>query len=226
MNQMLVEEKICNDDKKLYNFKKIPIAELENYYISEKGVIYNIVKNRYYLSFNHKRNKHYAFKINNSQYQIKHLLYITFINNTIDINDLRNVKSKYMINIKNTNDNLPYINFTINDLELITKSDKVRLQPRNNRIINKYNSNKQFIKSYTHIRDIKKELNVKYSKHIVNACKSKKDKLYNKYYFRYNDDDEIKNNNINNNINNNDGLNNFYSYLNNIYTHDLDIFEV
>lgn len=98
-----------------------------------------------------------------------------------------------MINVKNINNNLPYINFTIDDLELITKSEKNKLQARNNRIINKYNDKKEFIKSYDNIEDIREELNIKYNKYITLACGKNKHKLYNNYYFRYDDDDEINN---------------------------------
>jgi hypothetical protein len=184
---------ILDEDKDLNIFKPILICGIDNYLISENGLFYNIKTKYYKCPHLHKNTKNYNINLNGSQYQVRHLLYIAFIDNSIDIEELRNVKSKFMINIKNTNEDLKYINFTINDLELITKSEKLKLQNRNNRIINKYNSNKEFITSYTEIEDIRKELDVKYNKYITLACSKNKDKLYNNYYFRYDDDDEIKN---------------------------------
>ena len=184
---------VLSEDKDLTQFKQIPIDEISNYLISKNGIIYNTNNQRYLKPYCHKNTKNYTIQLYGSHYQLTHLLYITFIDNSFDINKLRDVKSKYMINIKNTDDNLPYINFTIDDLELITKSEKLKLQKRNNRIINKYNSNKEFIKSYDNIEDIRSELNIKYNKYITLACGKNKNKLYNNYYFRYSDDDEIKN---------------------------------
>lgn len=188
-----IKSVILKEDNDLNNFKLIPIDELNNYLISEIGIVYNSISKQYLIPYCHKNTKIYTVHLNKSHYQVRHLLYITFIDNNINIEELRNVKSKFMINIKNTNEDLKYINFTINDLELITKSEKLKLQNRNNRIINKYNSKKEFITSYTEIEDIRIELGIKYNKYITLACSKNKDKLYNNYYFRYDDDDEIKN---------------------------------
>ena len=118
---------VLNEDKDLSKFKQIPIDEISNYLISKDGIIYNKLTKNFLKPHFHKNVKNYKINLNESQYQVRHLLYITFIDNSFDINELRDVKSKYMINIKNTNDNLPYINFTIDDLELITKSEKLKL---------------------------------------------------------------------------------------------------
>jgi hypothetical protein len=184
---------IKQEDKNLNDFKPILIEELNNYLISKNGLIYNKNNKKYLKPYLHKNTLHYNIKLKDSQYQTKHLLYFTFIDNTIDFDELRNVKSKFTINVKNINNDLPYINFTIDDLELITKSEKNKLQFRNNRIINKYDINKQFIKSYDNIDDIREELNIKYNKYITLACNKSKDKPYHNYYFRYNDEDDIKN---------------------------------
>lgn len=192
---------VLSEDKDLSKFKQIPIDEISNYLISKNGILYNTNNQRYLKPYCHKNTKNYTIQLYGSHYQLTHLLYITFIDNSFNINELRDVKSKYMINIKNTNDNLRYINFTIDDLELITKSEKLKLQKRNNRIINKYNANKEFIKSYDNIEDIRKELKIQYNKYITLACGKNKNKLYNNYYFRYSDDDEIKNPDLNNNTN-------------------------
>jgi len=174
-------------------FTDIPVNNFNNYMISKVGLIYNKINKQFYKPHYHKNTKIYLIKLNEFQYQLKHLLYITYINPEYDFKELTNVKSKFMINIKKTNNNLPYINFEVEDLELITKSDKIKMQSRNNRIINKYDNNRNFIKSYDNIEDIRKELNIKYNKYITLACGKNKDKLYNNYYFRYDNDDEIKN---------------------------------
>jgi hypothetical protein len=186
--------KIIRDcDKDLTQFKEILIEQLSNYLISKTGIFYNKNTNKYIKPYYHKNTKNYNINLNNSQYQIKHLFYILYINNEYDIDELRNVKSKYTINIKKFNNNLPYINFEVDDLELITKSEKNKNQDRNNRIINQYNCNKEFIKSFDNIEDIRKELDIKYNKYITLACGKLKDKAYRNYYFRYDDNDEIKN---------------------------------
>lgn len=179
--------------KNLELFKPIPVEKLNMFMISKDGLLYNTLSKKFLKPHLHKNTKLFSIHLFESQYQIKHLLYITFVNPEYDFEELTNVKSKFMINIKNTNDNLPYINFNVEDLELITKSDKIKMQKRNNRIINKYDNNKQFIQSYNDIEDIKKEFNIKYNKYITLACGKNKNKLYNNYYFRYDDDDEIKN---------------------------------
>ncbi len=179
--------------KNLELFKPIPVEKLNMFMISKDGLLYNTLSKKFLKPHLHKNTKLFSIHLFESQYQIKHLLYITFVNPEYDFEGLTNVKSKFMINIKNTNDNLPYINFNVEDLELITKSDKIKKQERNNRIINKYDNNKQFIQSYNDIEDIKKEFNIKYNKYITLACGKNKNKLYNNYYFRYDDDDEIKN---------------------------------
>jgi hypothetical protein len=184
-----------NEDEE-YNlnlFKKIASPELEEYLISKTGLIYNTKTKGFKKPYYHININSYVVHLHNKQYQLKHLLYITFIDSTHNIDELRNVKSKFMLNIKQTHDNLPYINFKLEDLELISKSDKLKLQARNNRIINKYDDNKKFIQSYNNIEDIRSEFNTKYNKYITLACSKNKNKLYNGYYFRYDDDDEIKN---------------------------------
>ncbi len=184
---------IQDSDKNLNDFKEIHIEELSNYLISKTGIFYNKNTNKYIKPYYHKNTKNYNINLNNSQYQIKHLFYILYINNEYNLDELRNVKSKYIINIKKFNNELPYINFEVEDLELITKSEKNKNQERNNKIINQYNSNKEFIRSFDNIEDIKKELNIKYNKYITLACGKAKDKPYRNYYFRYDDKDEIKN---------------------------------
>lgn len=180
----------------LDEFTTIPVESFENYLISKCGLFYN-KKTKNYLTPTYHSNTHlYIIKINKIQYQVKHLLYITYVNPEYDFNELKNVKSKFMINIKKTNNDLPYINFEVDDLELITKSDKNRAQGRFNRIINKYNNQKVFIQSYDNTADICKEFGIKHNKFITLACGKNKNKLYRNYYFRYNDNDEIKNPNI------------------------------
>ena len=187
---------IDKHDKNLTLFTDIAVEKLNNYMISKSGIIYNKATKKYLKPIFHKNTKIFNVHLYESQYQLKHLLYITYINSEYDFDELTNVKSKFMINIKKTNDNLPYINFEVDDLELITKSEKIKMQSRNNRIINKYDNNKNFIKSYDNIEDIRKELDIKYNKYITLACGKNKHKLYNNYYFRYDEDDEIKNPNI------------------------------
>ncbi len=127
-----------------------------------------------------------------SHHQVKNLLYITFVDQTIDYEELRTTKSKMMIKVNKRDDNLPYINFTIDDLEYMSKSDNNKRQARNNRIINQYNSNKEFIKSHLDHNKLLEELGIKDKKPVRKACKDK-NTLYQNYYFRYDDDDEIKN---------------------------------
>jgi hypothetical protein len=174
---------LLDNNINLNDFKPILINNLNNYLISKNGLIYNKNTNQYLKPYFHINTNLYVVNLKKIHYQLKHLLYFTFIDNTIDFDELRNVKSKFTINVKNINNDLPYINFTINDLELITKSEKNKLQFRNNRIINKYDINKQFIKSYDNIDDIREELNIKYNKYITLACNKSKDKPYHNYYF-------------------------------------------
>lgn len=158
-NNLLKMNKIIQDsDKNLNDFKEIPIEELSNYLISKTGIIYNKNTNKYLKPHCHKNTKLFTAQLYTSNYQIKHLLYITYVNNEFDLDELRNVKSKYIINIKKFNNELPYINFEVEDLELITKSENNKNQERNNKIINQYNSNKEFIRSFDDIEDIKKRI--------------------------------------------------------------------
>jgi hypothetical protein len=193
INDLKLYKYVLEEHKNLNLFYKIPLNELNNYILSKNGIVYNTISKKYLKPYYHKNLKLYIIQLNNKQYQIKHLLYITFINPEYSLDELSDVKSKFMLNIKQTHDNLPYINFTIDDLELISKSDKLKLQARNNRIINKYDENKNFIQSYNNLEDIRAEFNTKYNKYITLACSKNKNKLYNGYYFRYDDDDEIKN---------------------------------
>jgi hypothetical protein len=72
-------------------------------------------------------------------------------------------------------------------------SDNNKKQARNNRIINKYDLNYIFIKSYDNIEDIKTYLNIKDPKYVtLCASKNKKQKTYKKFIFRYDDIDEFK----------------------------------
>lgn len=140
----------------------------------------------------HKGTNRYCINLNIQprQQQIKNLLYFAFINSKLD-QELLTVESKYCICIKNTNENLPFINFTIDDLEYKSKSDLLKEQKRNNRIINKYDLNKIFVKSYENIEEIREELNIKTNKYIT-LCASKKKDNYRGFIFRYDDIDEIK----------------------------------
>lgn len=178
--------------KNLDDFKEIPFAT--KYLISKFGLVYNKKTKKYLTPTFHKSTNRYAVNLDTDprQVQIKHLLYITYINPDLDLELLTN-KSKYCIHIKNTNDNLPFINFTIDDLEYKSKSDILKDQKRNNRIINKYDLDYKFIKSYDNIEDIKNELDVKYNKYItLCASKNDKQKTYKGFIFRYDDIDEFK----------------------------------
>ena len=178
--------------KDLNDFKELP--NFENYSISKFGIIYNKnankISNKFLKPQLHKNGKYYFTKLNGTQYQIKNLLYNTYVDSTIYLSD---VKSKYCIYIRNTDDNLPFINFTIDDLECKSKSDILKDQKRNNKIINKYDLDYKFIKSYDNIEDIKNELDVKYNKYItLCASKNDKQKTYKGFIFRYDDIDEFK----------------------------------
>lgn len=182
--------KIDDMYKNLQDFKQIPFAS--NYLISKCGIVYNKKTNNYLKPVFHKNGKFYYVNLNTyqKQNQIKNLLYITFIDPNLDL-ELLTLESKYCIYVKNTNENLPFINFTISDLEYKSKSDLLKEQKRNNRIINKYDLNKIFIKSYENIEEIREELNIKNNKYIT-LCASKKKDNYRGLIFRYDDIDEIK----------------------------------
>ncbi len=175
-------------------FRKIPnISELDTCLIHHSGIMYNTKTDNYLVpSYQKNTTLLYVVTIKKIQYQVKHLLYIAFVDQTIDYEELRNTKSKMMIKVNKRDDNLPYINFTIDDLEYISKSDNNKRQARNNRIINQYNSNKEFIKSHLDHNKLLEELGIKDKKPVRKACKDK-NTLYQNYYFRYDDDDEIKN---------------------------------
>lgn len=180
----------------IQDFVPIPHKDLNNFMINKLGYIYNKNTNKILKGYYHINVKIHTVNLNGSTYQIKYLLFITFINNdkNLDIYELRNQECIYMINIKKYNDDLDHINFTLDNLELITKSDKLKMQERNNRIINKYDPNLNFIKSYNSVNEIMQELNVKYPKYITLACGKNKNKTYRDHYYRYDDDDNIKNN--------------------------------
>ena len=192
--------KIDDIYKNLNDFKEIPFAT--NYLISKTGLVYNKKTKNYLFPTLHKNSNFYYVNLNayKKQNQTKHLLYITFIDPILDLELLTN-KYKYCINIKYTNNSLPFINFTIDDLEYKSKSDILKDQKRNNRIINKYDLNYEFIKSYDNIEDIRNELNIKNNKYItLCASKSEKQESYKGFIFRYDDIDELKYNFDENNL--------------------------
>lgn len=178
--------------KDLTKFKQIPFAS--NYFISEYGIVYNKKSKKFKKPGLHVNTNRYCVKLNSvfKQQQIKNLLYITYIDPNFDLEELVR-ESKYCIHIKNTREDLPFINFTIEDLEFISKSDILKGQARHNRIINKYDLNKNFIKSYNKAEEIAEELGVKYNKYITRcASKSPEQLKYHNFIFRYDDIDEIK----------------------------------
>lgn len=182
--------KIDDMYKDLQDFKQIPFVN--DYLISKFGLIYNKKTKKILTPSYHTSSKLYSVNLNTlpRQQQIKNLLYITFIDPNLDP-ELLTLKSKYCVHIKNTNEDLPFINFTIDDLEYKSKSDLLKEQKRNNRIINKYDLHKMFIKSYENIEEIREELNIKTNKYIT-LCASKKKDNYRDFIFRYDDIDEIK----------------------------------
>jgi len=176
--------------KDLDNFKQIPFAE--NYLISKFGLVYNKKTKNYLTPIYHPNGEFYYvnLKIAKRQNQIKHLLYITYTDPNFNLEILK-TKSKYCIHIKNTREDLPFINFTVDDLEFISKSDLLKEQIRFNKIINKYDLEKNFIRSYNNIEKAKIDLEVNDGKYIT-ACASKKQKKYKNFIFRYDEIDEIK----------------------------------
>ena len=82
--------------KDLNDFKELP--NFENYSISKFGIIYNKnankISNKFLKPQLHKNGKYYFTKLNGTQYQIKNLLYNTYVDSTIYLSD---VKSKYCI---------------------------------------------------------------------------------------------------------------------------------
>lgn len=179
---------IKKEHKDLKIFKQIPLIGLENYLINEFGIIYNTYTNKYL--YPEKKENIYIKKIKKIQYQIKNLLYQTFINKDIDTN----VKSKYCVTIKKDAKSGPYLNFRLEDLEYKLKSDILKDQERNNRKINIYDKNKKFIKSFEDKNEIKEYLNIKDLKY-VNKCLNKDDKMgkYKDMIYKYDDEDDIKN---------------------------------
>lgn len=178
--------------KDLTKFKQIPYAS--DYLISEYGIVYTKKTKKYRKPMFHKSTNRYCINLNIEprQQQIKNLLYITFIDPNFDVEELF-VESKYCIHIKNTRDDKPFINFTIGDLEFISKSDLLKQQARFNKIINKYDLNKNFIKSYNNIEEAKTDLEVNDGKYItLCASKNPKQPKYKNFIFRYDDNDEIK----------------------------------
>jgi hypothetical protein len=176
--------------KNLDDFKEIPFAT--NYLISKFGLVYNKKTKNYLTPTFHKSTNRYAVNLNTEprQNQIKHLLYITYINPNLDLELLTNT-SKFAVYIKNTNDDLPFINFTINDLIYESKSDNNKKQARNNRTINMYDLNYNFIKLYESKEDIIKEIYIS-DNSSLNRCLNRKNKTCKGFIFRYNDDDEYK----------------------------------
>ena len=177
--------------KNLNEFKEIPIAT--NYLISKFGLVYNKKTKNYLTPTFHKSTNRYAVNLNTEprQNQIKHLLYITYINPDLDLELITNT-SNYAVYIKNTNNNLPFINFTIEDLIFESKSDNNKKQKRNNRIINMYDLNYNFIKLFNNKEEIQQELDTKENSGL-NRCLNRKNNKYKEFVFRYDDDDEFKN---------------------------------
>ena len=75
-------KKNINDE--FNNFTEIPISS--NYLISKFGIIFRKDLNSFLIPTYRKINNFYHVKLNNNQHQIKNLLYITFIDRTIDYN--------------------------------------------------------------------------------------------------------------------------------------------
>jgi len=178
--------------KDLNDFKQIPHAS--DYLISKYGLVYNINTQKYRKPMRHKNTKLYIINLNIQprQQQIKNLLYVTYMDPDFDVDELV-TESKYCIKIKNTRDDQPFINFTIEDLELTSKSNILKGQARHNRIINKYDLDKNFIRSYDNVEEAKIDLKVNDGKYItLCASKSLKQPKYKNFIFRYDNIDEIK----------------------------------
>jgi hypothetical protein len=85
---------IKNDIDEIYkdldNFKQIPYAS--DYLISKYGLVYNTKNNKFKKPGFHKNGNFYYvhLKIKPRQNQIKHLLYITFIDPNFNLKELKN----------------------------------------------------------------------------------------------------------------------------------------
>lgn len=110
---------IAKEDKQLNLFKDIPIEILSNYMLSENGIIYNKITKKYKICAYNNKDKSYIIDVNKKRFQLKFLLYITFI----DANSI-NVNTKDLI-IKTPSTPNKYINFSINDISIKTKESKL-----------------------------------------------------------------------------------------------------
>jgi hypothetical protein len=80
---------IDKEYKDLNLFTEIAVEKLCNFKISKSGIIYNKTTNNYLKPHFHKNTQLFTVHLYESHYQLKHLLYITFINNECNFDELR-----------------------------------------------------------------------------------------------------------------------------------------
>ena len=181
-SKMPIDKKYLN----LKNFKQISCDI--NYSISEFGIIYNKSTEKFKRPTFHKNILQHFVILNKTQHLIKNLMYTNFIDPNFQVN----TKTYIQINKSKDDAELPFLNFTINDLEEVSKSEAIKKQARNCRIINKYDLNMNFIRSYTNKADILAEFQIKDPKPITKCLAGSRDE-YRGFVFKYDDVDNIKN---------------------------------
>lgn len=193
MNKL--DQKYLNLD----NFKIIPNFN-NRYSISKYGVVYNIttgnyLKSRLKVDKKTKQNSYFIIlenSIKDRQYQIKDLLYITFIDDSFDLNDIYGDFVEITKRIQPINP--LFVNFNLEDLVVTSRSASNKAQERNNRKVNKYDLNFNHIIQYDSLKAAAAGDGVVDTKYIRLHANEKSTKPHKKkYYFRYDDDDDIKN---------------------------------
>jgi len=185
----------------LDNYNIIPNFN-NRYLISKYGLIYDNVNKIYRQnkSKSTKKGLEYFIRLINEnekevQYNLRDLLYLTYIDKNYNLTDTLGdfIKIKKTINPINT----LFINYTIEDLYIISRSENNKQQARNNRLVNMYDTDYQLIKQFKKIIDTREYFNICDHKPIREHVNKKSNVPYRKkYYFRYDDDDNIKNPNI------------------------------
>jgi len=165
-----------------------PMEFNKEFLISKHGLIFNTMTQNFIKPTFHKNILEYYVNLQSTQYLIKNLLYTTFINSNFQVNS----KTYIQISNRNLDTSLLFLNFTLSDLEEVSKSDAIKKQARNNRIINKYDLDMNFICSYTKKADILAELNIKDPKPVTKCLAGSRDN-YKGFIFKYDDVDDIKN---------------------------------